>query len=73
MAEYERTLREYYRVTRKYVTLSATDSVEVADDPEFEALSERRDRLRDRLESTADGFADDDFEALFREFADNEV
>lgn len=72
VVEYERRFREYYRVTRKYVTLSATDRVEIADDPDFEALSERRKRLREQLESTADRFDDDDFEALFRELVDNE-
>jgi DNA-binding response OmpR family regulator len=66
VAEYERTLREYYRVTRKCVMLSeATVSENVSSNPEFAALSERRTQLREHLEATATDFADDDFETLF--------
>jgi DNA-binding response OmpR family regulator len=69
VAQYERTLREYYRVTRKCVTLSdAGTGGDIESDPEFSALTERRDQLRERLESTAEGFADDDFETLFGDF-----
>jgi two-component system response regulator AdeR len=69
VAEYERTLRDYYRVTRKHVALtSSADSADIADDPEFQELTERRDHLHEKLERTAEKFADDDFEALFMEF-----
>lgn len=69
VAEYERTLREYYRVTRKHVALSSAKGLdELADNPEFGDLTDRRDQLRDRLESTAEGFADNDFETLFSDF-----
>ena len=71
VAEYERTLREYYRVTRKYVTLAdASGNDEFETDPEFVELTERRDRLRERLESTAERFADGDFETLFGDFSE---
>ena len=68
VAEYERVLREYYRVTRKYAALSAADSVEVSGDPDFEELCDRRDRLEEKLETTAERFADADFERLFCDF-----
>ncbi|PSP34174.1 DNA-binding protein [Halobacteriales archaeon QH_10_67_22] len=69
VAEYERTLREYYRVTRKHVTLSSADEdANITGDPEFAELEQRREELRERLEQTADAFADADFETLFREF-----
>jgi len=69
VAEYERTLREYYRVTRKHVALSsAADSATIVENPEFRELGERRRRLREKLETTAEGFASDEFAALFREF-----
>jgi len=69
VAEYERTLREYYRVTRKWVTLSdARPGEDIESDPEFADLAERRDQLREKLESTAADFADDDFETLFGDF-----
>jgi DNA-binding response OmpR family regulator len=68
VAEYERTLREYYRVTRKHAALSAATSAgDLTDDPEFVELTERRDHLGERLAETADRFADADFEALFRD------
>ena len=71
VTEYERTLREYYRVTRKYVTLAdAGGNGEFETDPEFVELTERRDRLRERLESTAERFADGDFETLFGDFSE---
>ena len=71
VAEYERTLREYYRVTRKYVTLAdAGGNGEFETDPEFVELTERRDRLREQLESTAEHFADGDFETLFGDFSE---
>jgi DNA-binding response OmpR family regulator len=71
VTEYERTLREYYRVTRKHVALSsARGSAELADDPEFAKLSERRDRLRAELETTAERFVDGDFETLFSDFSE---
>jgi len=69
VAEYERTLREYYRVTRKHVALStATGTGTLPEDPDFERLSERREELREQLKETAERFADDDFEALFSDF-----
>ena len=71
VTEYERTLREYYRVTRKYVTLAdAGGNGEFETDPEFVELTERRDRLREQLESTAEHFADGDFETLFGDFSE---
>ena len=71
VTEYERTLREYYRVTRKYVTLAdAGGDGEFETDPEFVELTERRDRLREQLESTAEHFADGDFETLFGDFSE---
>jgi DNA-binding response OmpR family regulator len=70
-AEYERTLREYYRVSRKYATLSATKSEsELAESEEFERLQRRRESLRDDLTDTVADLGGDDFEALFREFED---
>ena len=69
VAQYERTLREYYRVTRKWVTLSeARSGSDIESDPEFADLAERRDELREQLEATAADFADDDFETLFGDF-----
>jgi two-component system response regulator AdeR len=68
VAEYERTLREYYRVTRKQAALSAGGGVDVSTDPNFEQLRDRRDRLREKLEATTDQLVNADFEALFREF-----
>ena len=71
VTEYERTLREYYRVTRKHVALSdAKGSAALEDDPEFATLTERRDRLREELESTAERFVDGDFETLFSDFSE---
>ena len=71
VTKYERTLREYYRVTRKYVTLAdAGGNGEFETDPEFVELTERRDRLREQLESTAEHFADGDFETLFGDFSE---
>jgi len=71
VTEYERTLREYYRVTRKHVALSeARGSANLEDDPEFASLTERRDRLREELESTAERFVDGDFETLFSDFSE---
>jgi len=72
VAEYERVLREYYRLTRKYVALTSTNArSELAEDPEFRELVERRNRLREQLQSTADRFVDADFETLFRDFDDS--
>ncbi len=67
-AEYERRLREYYRVTRTYVALRSTkDDAELADSDEFRRLEDRRAELRDSLSDAAERLADDDFEALFRD------
>ncbi|WP_415382802.1 response regulator [Halosimplex sp. TS25] len=66
--EYERALREYYRVTRTYVALKSTkDRAELDGSDEFQRLESRRAELRDSLTSAADRLADDDFEALFRD------
>jgi len=71
VSEYERTLREYYRVTRKHVALSnARGNANLADDPEFAELTERRERLHEELESTAERFVDGDFETLFSDFSE---
>jgi len=67
-AEYERALREYYRVTRTYVALRSTkDATELADSDEFRRLEDRREELRASLSTAAESLADDDFEALFRD------
>jgi DNA-binding response OmpR family regulator len=67
-AEYERRLREYYRVTRTYVALRSTkDDAKLADSDEFRRLEDRRAELRDSLSDAAERLADDDFEALFRD------
>lgn len=69
VAQYERTLREFYRVTRKHATLSnAKNADNLADSSEFGDLTEKREQLRDKLESTAERFADDDFQTLFSDF-----
>ncbi|MEF8852287.1 MAG: response regulator [Haloarculaceae archaeon] len=69
VTEYERTLREYYRVTRKWVTLSEVRPGEdIESDPEFADLVDRRDQLREKLEATAADLGDDDFETLFGDF-----
>jgi two-component system response regulator AdeR len=71
VSEYERALREYYRVTRKYVALTeARGDTDLNSDPEFATLTERRERLREELESTAERFVDGDFEALFGDFSE---
>jgi len=71
VSEYEQTLREYYRVTRKHVALSnASGGVDLEDNPEFAALTARRDRLREELEATAERFVDGDFETLFSDFSE---
>ncbi|WP_123537215.1 response regulator [Halosimplex salinum] len=70
-AEYERTLREYYRVTRTYVALESTkEQAELDDSEEFRQLESRRGELRDSLSTAAESLADDDFEALFRDLED---
>ncbi|QLH79379.1 response regulator [Halosimplex rubrum] len=67
-AQYERRLREYYRVTRTYVALRSTkDAAELADSDEFRRLEDRRAELRASLSTAAESLADDDFEALFRD------
>ncbi len=67
-AEYERTLRDYYRVTRTYVALKSTkDQAELDASDEFQQLEARRVELRDSLSAAAGRLADDDFEALFRD------
>jgi DNA-binding response OmpR family regulator len=67
-AEYERALREYYRVTRTCVALRASKgTAELADSGEFRRLEDRRAELRASLSTAAEGLADDDFEALFRD------
>ncbi|MFC7142257.1 response regulator [Halosimplex aquaticum] len=70
-AEYERTLRDYYRVTRTAVALqSAKETSELDGSEEFRRLESRREELRDSLTAAADRLADDDFEALFRDLED---
>ncbi|WP_135362831.1 response regulator [Halosimplex halophilum] len=67
-ADYERALREYYRVTRTQVALqSAKGAAELADSDEFGRLEERRAELRDSLSAAAERLADEDFESLFRD------
>jgi DNA-binding response OmpR family regulator len=67
-AEYERTLRDYYRVTRTAVALrSAKDRDDLAYNEEFQQLESRRTELRDSLSEAAERLVDEDFEALFRD------
>ena len=67
-AEYERTLREYYRVTRTYAALKSTKrESELQNSEEFQRLDEQRKELRDSLASAADTLVDEDFDALFRD------
>jgi two-component system response regulator AdeR len=67
-SEYERRLREYYRVTRKLATLESTKAgEELAENEEFQRLAGRRDDLRDELSTTAESLVEDDFQALFRD------
>jgi len=71
VSEYERTLREYYRVTRKHVALSnASGTADLEEGPEFAELTERRERLHEELEATAERFVDGDFETLFSDFSE---
>ena len=70
VAEYERALREYYRVTRKYVALSSAGAD--MNDPDITELAKRRERLGEKLERTAEQFADIDFHALFRDLEEDE-
>ena len=70
-ADYERDLREFYRVSRKCATLESTKSaVELEGNEEFERLKARRQRLREQLTDTAESLAGEDFETLFRDLRD---
>lgn len=67
-AEYERNLREYYRVTRTFVALeSAKSASELADAEEVDRLRARRDDLRASLTEAAGRLAEEDFQTLFRD------
>ena len=67
-AEYERKLREFYRVSRTHAALeSAKSQAELENSDEFQRLETRRTELRAALASATDDLADEDFEALFRD------
>ena len=67
-AEYERKLREFYRVSRTHAALeSAKSRAELENSGEFQRLEARRTELREALATTTGDLADEDFEALFRD------
>jgi DNA-binding response OmpR family regulator len=67
-AEYERKLREFYRVSRTHAALeSAKSQAELENSDEFQRLETRRTELRAALASATGDLADEDFEALFRD------
>jgi len=69
-ANYEEQMRQYYALSAKHATLSANKpESELAENQQFQQLTERMNSLRDELDDTLSGFDDDDFAAAFRDLA----
>jgi DNA-binding response OmpR family regulator len=69
-ASYEEKMRQYYALSAKHATLSANKpESELAENQQFQELTERMNGLRNELDDTLSGFDDDDFAAAFRDLA----
>ena len=69
-ASYEEKMRQYYALSAKHATLRANKpESELAENQQFQELTERMNGLRNELDDTLSGFDDDDFAAAFRDLA----
>lgn len=69
-ASYEEQMRRYYALSAKHATLSANKpESELAENQQFQQLTEEMNSLRDELDDTLSEFDDDDFAAAFRDLA----
>ena len=69
-ASYEEQMRRYYALSAKHATLSANKpESELAENQQFQQLTEQMNGLRDELDDRLSEFDDDDFAAAFRDLA----
>jgi len=69
-ASYEEQMRQYYALSAKHATLSANKpESELAENQQFQQLTEQMNSLRDELDDRLSEFDDDDFAAAFRDLA----
>ncbi len=69
-ASYEEQMRRYYALSAKHATLSANKpESELAENQQFQQLTEQMNGLRDELDDRLSKFDDDDFAAAFRDLA----
>jgi DNA-binding response OmpR family regulator len=73
-SEYDSLLQEYYALVEKQATLESTkSSAELADNEQYEELSNQIDGMRDDLSQTLGGIEDDDdFIATLRGLSEGE-
>lgn len=70
---YDETVQRYFAAARKHALLTESNDPGVTESTEFEALEDRLDDLRNRLDDAVDDFDEDDYEVLFRRLsADDE-
>jgi len=74
-SEYDTEVQDLFTLTSKKAMLEDEKSAsQLADNDEYQRLTERIDELRDRADESRDAVAtdDDDYEALFRDFDTDE-
>ncbi|GAA0273639.1 response regulator [Halobacterium noricense] len=70
---YDETVQQYFAAARKHALLTESNDPSVTESAEFEALEDRLDDLRSRLNDVVNEFDEDDYEVLFRRLsADDE-
>lgn len=70
---YDETVQRYFAAARKHALLTESNNPSVTESAEFEALEDRLDDLRSRLDDVVDDFDEADYEVLFRRLsADDE-
>lgn len=67
-SDYEQKLQRYHSLAGKHATLLANKpQSELADNEEFQQLSDQMNQLQEKLDDQVTSFSDDDFKAAFRD------